>query len=81
MNKALKARDCDLLSKAAHSMKGAMANISANAARNAAWVVEDNASKGDIIAASDAVKGLLEQINILRERLEDIRMENSKCES
>ncbi len=77
---ALKARDCELLTKAAHSMKGALANISANAARDAAWDVEEKAAKGDIIAAGKAVTKLLKQISLLRERLGEVHAEKGKCE-
>jgi CheY-like chemotaxis protein/HPt (histidine-containing phosphotransfer) domain-containing protein len=73
VREALGARDCDLLSKAAHTLKGTFGNISAKAAQEAAFRAETAAKDGDILAAGKAVETLLAEVDRLRTRLLNVR--------
>ncbi|MCD4825599.1 MAG: response regulator [Phycisphaerae bacterium] len=59
---ALAAHDCELLAKAAHTLKGAMGNVSAKAAQAAALQVETLAKAGDIVAAGEAAARLQQEL-------------------
>jgi two-component system sensor histidine kinase/response regulator len=70
---ALASRDCEVLTKACHTVKGAMANISATASQTAALEAETAAKHGDILAAGKAVEALLHEVERLRDHLTKIR--------
>jgi two-component system, sensor histidine kinase and response regulator len=77
---ALAARDPDLLANAAHTFKGALANISARAAQQAALAVEQAGKQGDMVQAAQAVEKLRQQVELLCERLGTVRKERQSCE-
>ena len=59
---ALTHRDCTALARAAHRLKGALGNISANHALTAVRHVETAAWAGDIHAATEAVTRLEDEL-------------------
>jgi signal transduction histidine kinase/DNA-binding response OmpR family regulator len=77
---ALGARDCEVLCKAAHTIKGALANVSAKAARQAAEKAEYAARDGDIIAAGKAVNDLKEQLAYFLTHIGNLQKGNRSCE-
>ncbi|MBN1554752.1 MAG: PAS domain S-box protein [Phycisphaerae bacterium] len=72
---ALAARDCEILKKAFHTAKGALANISAATAREVACKGEVAAEQGDVLTASRSVEQLIHEIKRLRAYLDSVRKE------
>jgi two-component system sensor histidine kinase/response regulator len=66
---ALAARDAEALRKAAHSLKGAAANLSAVALASAAKRLEDAGRMADFATAAHACAALQEEIDRLQEAL------------
>ncbi|MBN1943546.1 MAG: PAS domain S-box protein [Phycisphaerae bacterium] len=76
---ALAARDCDILARACHTLKGALANISANTAREAALEAETCARGGDILLAGQAAETLLQEIRRLQTYLSSEARKEAKA--
>jgi len=81
VHQAIEARDCTLLATAAHTIKGAMANVSANGSRAAALKLEEAAKRDDIVAAARETKELQRQIAFLKTHIEKMSQEGETCES
>ena len=80
VHNALEARDAGLLCKAAHTVKGALANISATSARDAAFKVEQLAREDHMAQAAQAVRELDVQLERLCNALQTQAEGQSTCE-
>jgi two-component system sensor histidine kinase/response regulator len=68
---ALAARDTQILARAAHSLKGSAANISAIAVSDAARRLEKAAQESDLMNASTALRDLETEVEVLAKELSD----------
>jgi signal transduction histidine kinase len=76
---ALASRDSELLRTAAHTLKGALGNISAKSASEAARLVEYAAAEDDMVTAAGHVTTLRGELERLAERLQTLQ-EGDTCE-
>jgi CheY-like chemotaxis protein/HPt (histidine-containing phosphotransfer) domain-containing protein len=81
VRQAIEERDCKLLATAAHTIKGAMGNVSAHASREAAVKLEAAAKRDDIVAAAREAKELQRQMDFLKNHIEVMAREKKTCES
>jgi CheY-like chemotaxis protein len=72
---AMGLRDCEMITKSCHAIKGALANISAKPAQAAAAEAEQLAKQGDILGAGKTIDVLFREVERLRVYLASIRKE------
>ena len=66
---AINTNNADLLTKAAHTLKGAVATFAAENARNAAFILEKMGRTEDLTGSEDAFETLLKEVNLLKDVL------------
>ncbi|HKF59105.1 MAG TPA: response regulator [Blastocatellia bacterium] len=72
MRAAINDEDCAALKAEAHAVKGALANLRAERAREAARIVEETATEGDLTQASEAFTKLQAEIVALKRLLASV---------
>jgi len=77
IQQALADRDSRALERAAHALKGSVGNLSARAAFEAAWRLEEMGEKGDLAESQEAYTALNQEIERLRLALAALRKEDT----
>jgi CheY-like chemotaxis protein/nitrogen-specific signal transduction histidine kinase/HPt (histidine-containing phosphotransfer) domain-containing protein len=77
IRQALADRDGRALGRAAHALKGSVGNLSARAAFEAAWRLEEMGEKGDLARSQEAYTALEQEIERLRSTLAALRKEDT----
>jgi two-component system, sensor histidine kinase and response regulator len=77
LREALQAKDAHRLERAAHSLKGALANLSAPEGRKLASEVEQLARAGELARADSLLPSLEEEISRVFEALHNLCKESS----
>lgn len=81
MRRALEAGDADALARAAHSLKGSVANFSAERAWDAAKNLEMTARGGQLDLARPMADQLEFEVQTLSEELKNLQAESGLCGS